>query len=201
MDLPSRWAGAWEALGAAPPPGLLETLLAAYAEPQRHYHRLEHLEECCARFDELSDLADRRSEIELALWFHDAVYDPRRRDNEERSAQWAREAISPVSREAADRVHRLVMATVHDPLPEGNDARILLDVDLGILGAPEQRFDEYEAQVRREYEWVPLPIYRRERRKILAGFLARKTLFHTARFVELYEARARANLARALARL
>lgn len=74
-------------------------------------------------------------------------------------------------------------------------------VDLWILGAPEQRFDEYEKQVREEYGWVPGPIYRRKRREILESFVARPAIYRTQRFIERYEKQARANLARALARL
>jgi predicted metal-dependent HD superfamily phosphohydrolase len=201
VDLHSRWALAWRALGAAPQSDVLQKLLAAYSEPQRHYHTLEHLEECFTNFELLRSGAEHPAEIELALWFHDAVYDTRRHDNEERSAQWARKVLGRVSKEAAERVHALVMATRHEAVPEANDARILVDVDLSILGAPEKRFDQYEAQIREEYDWVPWPLYRHERRKVLASFLARPAVFSTDTFLELYEARARRNLERALARL
>jgi predicted metal-dependent HD superfamily phosphohydrolase len=201
VDLHSRWASAWQALGAAPDPGVFRELLAAYGDSQRHYHTLQHLEECFTNFDLLRTDADHPAEIELALWFHDAIYDTHRHDNEERSAQWARKALAPDSKQAADRVHALVMATRHEAVPQGIDARILVDVDLSILGAPEARFDDYEAQIRKEYHWVPRPLYRRERRKVLASFLARATVFNTERFVQRYEAQARRNLERALAKL
>lgn len=201
MDLHSRWEAAWRALGAAADPGLFSALASAYREPHRHYHTLRHLEECFTHLEILRPSAQHVAEIELALWFHDAIYDTHRRDNEARSGQWAAQAIAPVSEEAANRVHGLVMATRHEAVPEGIDARILVDVDLSILGAPQERFDEYELQVREEYAWVPLPIYRRERRRILAAFLSRASVFNTGKFVQLYEAQARRNLERALARL
>jgi predicted metal-dependent HD superfamily phosphohydrolase len=201
VDLRSRWDGAFHTFGAAPDAALCEKLLRAYGEPHRHYHTLQHLEECFAQFDLLRKKAERPAEIELALWFHDAIYDTRRRDNEARSARWAFEVLQPLARDAAERVKMLVMATRHEAVPQGVDAQVLVDVDLSILGAPEARFDEYEAQVRREYAWVPMPLYRRQRRKILAGFLEREPIFNTKLFVERYEARARANLGRALARL
>jgi predicted metal-dependent HD superfamily phosphohydrolase len=182
-----------------PDRSLYEKLIACYSEAHRRYHTLRHLEECFARFDEIRDLARHPSEVEIALWFHDAIYDPRRDDNEERSADWARSSVPDAS--AGERVHALVMATRHDAVPAGIDARVLLDVDLAILGADAQRFDQYEIQVREEHSWVPLPIYRQKRRQILQSFLARPTIYGTARFIGEYEARARANLARALARL
>jgi predicted metal-dependent HD superfamily phosphohydrolase len=174
---------------------LYEALIKAYSEKHRHYHTLQHLEECFARFDEIADLAEHRDEVELAIWFHDAIYDPRRSDNERRSADWAQASTG------SSRVHLLVMATRHEAVPQGPDEQVLVDVDLWILGAPQQRFDEYEKQVREEYGWVPRVIYRRKRREILQSFAARPAIYSTGRFVQRYEAQARANLARALARL
>jgi predicted metal-dependent HD superfamily phosphohydrolase len=155
---------------------------------------VQHLEECFARFDEIADLAQHPAEVELALWFHDAIYEPRRNDNEERSAAWAKSTVG-------DNVGALVMATRHDAVPEGMDAKVLVDVDLWILGAPEGRFDEYERQVREEYGWIPGLIYRRKRRQILESFAARPRIYSTGKFLERYEPQARANLARSLARL
>jgi len=173
---------------------LYQELVARYREPHRRYHTLQHLEECFARFEELRAAAEHPREVELAIWFHDAIYDPRRADNEERSAAWARSV-------AGDSVATLVLATRHDALPASADATVLVDVDLWILGAPQSRFDEYEAQVREEYGWVPTLVYRRKRRALLESFVARRTIYHTERFLERYEAQARANLARSLARL
>ena len=133
--------------------------------------------------------------MELALWFHDAIYDTRRSDNEQRSADWAKSSVGNA------RIHALVMATRHQAVPQDIDAQVLVDVDLWILGAPQKRFDEYETQVRAEYAWVPGLIYRRKRRAVLESFLARPTLYNTERFTERYEKQARANLARAVARL
>jgi predicted metal-dependent HD superfamily phosphohydrolase len=133
--------------------------------------------------------------VELALWFHDAIYDTHRSDNEERSADWAKSSVRNV------RVHALVMATRHEAVPHDIDAQVLVDVDLWILSAPEERFDEYEAQIRQEYGWVPGPIYRHKRKAILESFVARAAIYNTSRFIERYEAQARANLARSLARL
>jgi predicted metal-dependent HD superfamily phosphohydrolase len=174
---------------------LYERLIASYSEPQRRYHTLQHLEECFARFDELRDLAQYPAEVELAIWFHDAIYDPRRSDNEQRSADWAKSSVGNA------RVHALVMATRHEAVPQDIDAQVLVDVDLWVLGAPQKRFDEYETQVREEYGWVPRPIYRRKRRAVLESFLARPTIYNTRRFIERCEKQARANLARSIARL
>lgn len=162
--------------------------------PHRRYHTLQHLEECFARFDEIAELAEHPADVELAIWFHDAIYDPHRSDNEQRSADWARSSTGNAN------VHALVMATRHQAIPRSLDEKVLIDVDLWILGAPPERFDEYEKQVREEYGWVPGLIYRRKRRAILESFVARPAIYRTERFIQRYEAQARANLARSLAR-
>ena len=103
--------------------------------------------------------------------------------------------------EAAGRVAGLVLATKHDALPDGADARLLVDVDLSILGAEEARFEQYEAQVRQEYAWVPSVLFRRNRAKLLSSLLSRPALYSTSWFAERLEQRARKNLARSIAQL
>ena len=93
-DLDRRWAEAWTALGRPVPDDLLAELRERYAEPQRRYHTLEHVRESLDRAAETRSFQTHPAEIDLAIWFHDAVYDPRRADNEERSAQWAANALS-----------------------------------------------------------------------------------------------------------
>jgi len=202
--LQRSWQRAWRALGPDPrDDALLERLLACYREPHRRYHTLQHLAECLAHFDPVRHLALAPGEVELALWFHDAIYDVRRHDNEACSAAWARDELlaAGVAADAAARVHELVMATRHATLPGTHDAMLLVDIDLSILGAPPDRFDEYEAQIRAEYAWVEEGAFRSKRRDVLAGFLARPAIFGTGPFRAALEAAARANLLRSLERL
>jgi len=178
-------------------------LLARYAEPHRAYHTQQHLSECLALFDELRHLAVHPAEVEAALWFHDAIYDVHRHDNEALSADWARAALlqASASVDVAARVHALVMATRHSVAPQTSDEQLLVDIDLAILGAPPQRFAEYEAQIRREYAHVPQDVFTAKRGEILAGFLARPVLYGTAALRERLDATARANLRAAIASL
>ncbi|UZT77368.1 hypothetical protein OF113_20420 [Ectopseudomonas chengduensis] len=87
--LPSSWARAWSDLGLQPPPGLFDQLVRAYEEPQRHYHSLQHLRECLTHFEQARHLAQQPGEVAIALWFHDAIYDVRGKNNERQSADWA----------------------------------------------------------------------------------------------------------------
>ncbi|WP_431257118.1 HD domain-containing protein [Roseateles chitinivorans] len=201
------WTRAWSALvGAGAEPGkadgtaLRDALLVRYAEPQRKYHTRQHLEECLALFDEVGELAAHPAEVEMALWFHDAIYDVKGSGNEERSAEWAHEALLDVgvTREVADRVRQLVLVTKHDGVPASIDEQVLVDIDLAILGAERPRFDEYERQIRDEYGYVPGFLFRRKRRQILRIFLDRPVLYSTPALRDRLDARARENLRRAV---
>ena len=203
-DLSRRFGELLRRLGATgDPQQLADAVLAAWAEPDRLYHDLDHLRDCLAELDGApADGADR-DRVEAALWFHDAIYDPRAGDNEARSAEWARRALAElgVPAAAADDVARLVMLTRHtDPTPDPS-GRLLCDIDLAILGREPEAFDVYDRRIREEYAWVSDPDFRATRIGVLTGLLARAPLYQTEHFQRRYETVARTNLARALERL
>ncbi|CAN5659793.1 hypothetical protein BH11PSE8_BH11PSE8_24390 [soil metagenome] len=197
------WVAAWAALGLKAPPGLRADLDAAWAEPHRHYHDPRHLAECLVLWSRWRASFERPGEVGLALWFHDAVYDPKAAGNEVASAAWAARALlqAGATSEVAQRVYDLVLATRHDAPALGIDAQGLVDIDLSILGSAPERFAQYDADVRREYDWVPGFRYRRARRTVLQSFLDRPRIYATSVAFELLEAQARLNLAGALERL
>ena len=145
-------------------------------------------------------LAGGNGVVEVALWFHDAVCDTRSHRNELLSAEWA-ELELDTNHSVAAQVRELILATKHDAIPSTPDAQLLADIDLSILGAPRERFLEYETQVRQEYEWVPDEVFRRERVKILQRFLDRPSIYSTAFFRERLEDAARENVADSICRL
>lgn len=198
-----RWRKLLESLGLTDADGTFERLRHAWSEPHRHYHTAEHLLACLRTLDTACASAERPDEVELALWFHDAVYRGRGGDDELHSADWARAFVLDAGgeRALADRVHSLVLATRHDAVPSDADARLLVDVDLSILGAEEAVFDAYERAVREEYRWVPGPLFRARRRAILLAFQGRDRIFATDALHAALEDRARRNLARAIAAL
>jgi predicted metal-dependent HD superfamily phosphohydrolase len=193
-----RWPVVWQRLGAASIPDVSD-LLHRWAEPQRCYHTTAHLAHCLATYD-CNPLRDAR--VELALWFHDAVYNPHASDNEERSAELARLVATPagLTPETIDVVVGCILATRHREPPANAAQALTLDVDLAILGETRRRFDRYDAAIRAEYAWVPEEAYRRERGRILAGFARRDDLFTTPWFRRRYLDTARANLRRAVRR-
>lgn len=201
--LAASWDAAWSALGRGAPVGLRQELEAAWSEPHRHYHDNRHLGECLALWTRWRDQCDRPGEVAIALWFHDAVYDPKASGNEVNSAAWAARSLlnAGLPTETGQRVHDLVMATRHDTSAQGRDAKLIVDIDLAILGSPGERFERYDQDVRKEYAWIQGFRYRSQRAYVLQGFLDRARLYHGASAVELLEARARTNLAAAISRL
>ena len=197
-----RFRSVWRALGLTAAEGLFETLRTRYAEPHRAYHNAQHVEECLTLLDAVRAECERPDAVELALWFHDAIYDPRASGNETRSAEWATHELQSAGARPAlvDTVRDLILATRHDATPQTRDAQIVTDIDLAILGTSAERFREYEEQVRREYSWVPGEVFRHERARLLRGFLARRSIYATPFFHHL-EKRARVNLTASLARL
>jgi len=181
---------------------LLAELTAAYSEPHRRYHTLQHIESCLRELGKHRPHAVQPTEIRWALLFHDAIYDARRSDNEARSADWACRVMQELQRpdDEIARMRKMILATAHAATAETPDEALLLDIDLSILAADEATFDEYDRAIRVEYEWVPEEAYRAGRSKVLEGFLKRDRIFQTAAYRQ-QEPAARRNIERALAKL
>jgi predicted metal-dependent HD superfamily phosphohydrolase len=179
-----------------------EKLVAAYSAPGRHYHNVQHLENLFAQvaaFPQQDAVV-----VGLAIWYHDAVYEALRGDNEAKSAEWALAFLAETTLEPARRarVADLIRRTADhtQPQPPGDaDLLLFLDADLSILGAPAAAYWDYARQVRREYRLVPDLLYRPGRRKVLAKLLAAPVLFHTPALREAFDAPARRNLQAELA--
>lgn len=200
----NRWSALWRAAGVDDAPvQWYERLTTAYAEPHRHYHNQLHIGECLVEFDQARHLAVYPAAVELALWFHDAVYKPRAGDNEEQSAALLKccAVETGVPGSLVETAARLVMVTKNHEVGADADAALMVDVDLSILGQSEDRFSEYEQQIRKEYGWVPRPIFASKRAEILQRFLARPTIFATEWFRAKYEQQARRNLKASIANL
>jgi predicted metal-dependent HD superfamily phosphohydrolase len=197
--LQQGWVRLLGRLGVSPadayPP--FDDLVARYAEPQRHYHNLEHVAEVLKVAAKLADAGGNADGIALAVWYHDAVYDPRAKDNEERSAALAVAVLAPlgVPKELLERVADLIRATAHTTaVPADAESAILLDADLAILGAEVGRYRRYADAIRGEYAWVDDAAYREGRAKVLETFLARDRIYRTERMFAAGEEAARANL-------
>ncbi|CDX11680.1 conserved hypothetical protein [Mesorhizobium sp. ORS 3324] len=187
---------------------LKSELSALYQAGDRHYHSLAHIEAMLSLAEDCRDRLHDRQAVEAAIWFHDAVYDSRAKDNEAKSADLAEQKLSGrISPERLSRIVAMINATATHQLPPlddkkaASDAALFLDMDLAILGAEPDVFAAYEKAVRREYGWVEEPIWRAGRAAVLKSFLRRPNIYHTAEFRRRFEAQARQNMEHSLAAL
>jgi predicted metal-dependent HD superfamily phosphohydrolase len=197
-----RWLSLMEAWGLPPGEETWRELVAAYGQKHRHYHTGAHIDACLRHLDACAQALDQPHEVELALWFHDAVYSPLSSKNERRSADWARTFLARrrAPPEAIGRVVDLVMATRHEATTRTKDESFLVDIDLSILGAEPPVYEAFEQAIRKEYRHVPAALYRAGRARLLGRFLARPRIYRNLPFTQR-ENQARANLARAVAQL
>lgn len=187
---------------------LRRDLTARYSGEDRHYHGLGHIEALLDLAREYRALLADPEAVEAAIWFHDAVYDSKAKDNEAQSADLARQKLTGrVEGGRLERIAAMIEATATHALPglaeeaAQRDAALFLDMDLSVLGASPDAFDAYERGVREEYEWVPEPAWTAGRGAVLRNFLVRPAIFHTQEFRDRFEAQARENMERSLARL
>jgi predicted metal-dependent HD superfamily phosphohydrolase len=204
-SLRSGWLSLQAGLDVPLDPALcaFDRLAAIHSTPDRAYHNLEHLAEMDRNIERLApDIGDLDA-VRLAVWFHDAISDTRRSDNEERNAALASDVLATlsVSRRTIEHVTAMIRATAHltstDP-PADSDTAALLDADLAILGATSERYSRYARDIRLEYHWAPEADSRRGRAAVLKAFLARPRLFHHAVTHAEGDEGARRNLVREL---
>ncbi|MGE3296626.1 MAG: hypothetical protein AB7I68_04670 [Porticoccaceae bacterium] len=179
------------------------SLMAAYAGKGRHYHSKEHIAACLRHLDSCISQIAKPHEVELALWFHDAIYKPFSGGNEQKSADWAASFLSENGATGEDvaRVHRLIMVTEHNAPTHTKDESILVDIDLSILGADPQTYDLFERDVRSEYKLVPLFMYKKKRAEVLKTFLDRPNIYQNEPFATEREHQAKENLRNAISLL
>ena len=179
-------------------------LVARWTQPHRHYHDLAHLAAVLNVVDDHAAWATDAGPVRLAAWFHDAVYAPRRDDNEEASAALAYSVLRRLGMEPGkiDEVARLVKLTErHDPQPGDRNGELLCDADLSVLGGDTEAYRHYAHRIRMEYAHMPDHAFRAGRIGVLRRLLALPSLYHVPALREAWETRARENLTRELAAL
>jgi predicted metal-dependent HD superfamily phosphohydrolase len=202
--LETRWLGLFKPFAET---GYLESgldgLVGRYLEPHRHYHNLNHVKVSLDAFDRIAQNLTDPFAIEAAIWFHDVVYEPKSSKNEAQSAEYASDFLSPtkLSPSVVAEIDRLIRLTRQPADPSTEDEKYLIDIDLSTLGAGREQYDRYEAMIRKEYAYVPEPLYKKGRRALLSTFLNGEHIYRTRYFRERFEAQARANIGRALKKL
>lgn len=204
IALAKRWMTLFQPYASEPwRQNTLSDLLEHYQEPHRHYHNLQHIQECLAQLESVFSWLEDPVAVEIALWFHDAIYDPKAHDNELQSSKYASECLQQTAlpQTMIDQVVYFILLTQHPAQPCTRDEQFLIDIDLSILGATHSRFAAYEKAIRQEYQHVPLLLYRLARHKLLRQFVEAERLFNTDYFHQKYAEQAHINLTWALKEL
>jgi len=198
-----HWTSLISALGN--PKGvedIFKDLITRYGEPHRTYHNLEHI---ITMLDELEQFGDMLTHLEeaWAIWHHDAVCDPKAKDNEEQSDLISKNHARKLGLPDlfGELAGTFILATKHSALPLDDRAKIVVDLDMAILGKPEKEFDSYEARIRREYDCISQPDFYANRSRILQSFLDRPSIYSTELFRSKYESIARKNMERSIGQL
>jgi len=198
-DLRRRWHDAMRGIGAPMlRDDIYRELVSAYTGPDRHYHDIRHIADCLREFDGVRHLAHNPDALQVAIWFHDVVYDGRRMDNEEQSAEVAADALQRLGASDAfiEQVQQLILFTRHNTEPDTPDGKLMVDIDLTSLALAPDRFDENSRRIRSEYLHVPDETFVRNRNDMLGGLLKRPRIYYTDVFYDRCEGQARENLER-----
>lgn len=198
--LKKRWLKLWKRVEAKGDPyKIYAELITLYSDERRTYHNLDHITHCLKEFAAVKHLCEHPDEVEMAIWFHDAIYDPKAKDNEEKSAEFARQILEEMKalQNIADVAPYLILATKHIEPPKNIDAQVLADIDLSSLGALPEEFDGNSENIRKEYG-LSEEQWKIGRAEFLKRFLAKPSIYLTEHFRQKYENRARDNLQRAI---
>jgi len=178
-------------------------LCAMYSQGHRVYHNFDHIIACLKHLDTVKDKLESPRAVELAVWFHDCIYNIFCSKNEEKSAQYAVESLAALQaeEEIIVQVNGLIMTTMHPATPESPDEQYMADMDIAVLGSSQEKYKDYEKAIRYEYKWIPGFIYRKQRSLLLQSFLKQKRIYMTDYFFEKFETAARENIAGAIGKL
>lgn len=183
-----------------------EDIIQHYSEPNRAYHNQKHILNSLKEFDLIKnkDHNLKFGTVEMAIWYHDVIYDVSANDNEEKSAKYAKLKCEEMNLPKAfiEDVQSLILATKHNNLNVSQNAKYLMDIDLVSLGKPADIFDKYDDQIFTEYSSVySKEDYQKGRAEFFKSMLDRPFIYSTKYFQDKYEEQARENLNRSYTKL
>jgi len=199
----AEWSLLMANLGFGENTDVFTDLKKRYNEQHRKYHNVAHIDSVLTELEKTQHIAENKNSIQLALWFHDAIYNTFSKSNEKDSADLAVAFISDNSgsQQLQQTVHSLIMATEHNFTPKLNDQKLIVDIDLSILGSSESQYAEFESAIRKEYKYVPWFIFKKKRIEVLQYFLDREAIFSHVYYFDLLEKQARVNITNAIDKL
>ena len=200
------WLELWHFFSAkGDPQAVFDRIVAQYSAPSRKYHDMSHLEHVLLELQSVKFLfCDNLYEyyvVMLALFFHDAIYDPTVKDNEIQSALLAKQIVKEVGLpdELGEKVAQYIEATDHSQMSADFFIQIICDIDLSPLGCPAEQYEANTAKIRQEYQMFSKEEFLDGRTKFTESFLARPSIYQTWYFQDKYERRAWENLVVSLA--
>lgn len=197
----SRFEALWarNSISAVNGTEIANTLLERYSEADRHYHTIEHIEFCLSLFDQVADQCVNSDAVELAIWFHDAIYNFPLVENEKLSADYFMDASEGyMADDLRQNIFRQVITTDHKVRPVDPDQQILVDIDLSSFGRPWDQFIKDGQNVRRELAYQDDGFFYQQQISFMKQLVARKDFYNTPWFQQQFEATARSNLSRYL---
>lgn len=175
---------------------VFDELRSLYDEGARPYHNFGHVEDCLHVFDYIDHRTLRRREVLAAIYYHDAFYDSKRKDNEERSAHLAKQRLMSCGYKSSfgEDVFQIIMGTKHAGGLTDPAAQLMADIDLAGFAVDSKSFHDNTRKIREEYAWVPDEDFRKGRKEFFRSMLARPAIYYLEPFKYLFESRARENL-------
>ncbi|WP_139419536.1 HD domain-containing protein [Chryseobacterium mulctrae] len=167
-----------------------------YSGKSRYYHNLQHLENMFEEIDAVRNQIEKFDNISFSIFYHDVIYDPTSKLNEEKSADIAKERLESldVNNDDIQKVYKQILSTKSHQKSKDEDTNFLLDADLSILGKSSEVYSEYTKQIRKEYSIYPDFLYKPGRKKVLQHFLELESIYKTEFFKNKYETQARENI-------
>ncbi len=170
-------------------------IYASYTGKSRYYHNLGHLSNMISELNEIESSVSELDTILFSIYYHDIVYKSTKSDNEYQSALLFEKRISKTNFPEIQKCYKQIEATKEHKTSVDEDANILLDLDLSILGKDKSEYQEYCSNIRKEYSIYPDFMYHTGRKKVLNHLLNLDSIFKTKYFLDKYEESARKNLA------
>lgn len=200
----ARFLNLWQRSCADPSPAdhIIDELEAGYGEPHRRYHTAWHIAYCLAQFDLASGQMAEPDTVELALWFHDLIYDPFASDNELQSAErFKHHAGGRMDPQLVDRVYGSIMATVHTHAPSALEQQYTVDIDLSSFGLPPDEFVKDSVNVRNEFPHLTEAEFAERNCRFLQSLMDRPHVYFTEFYRNRHEQAARRNLSERIKKL
>jgi predicted metal-dependent HD superfamily phosphohydrolase len=174
-----------------------QLLINAYNEEQRVYHTLQHIEDCLKLFDEIKSQLQNPDAVELAIWFHDVIYQINSSDNEELSADlfmnMSEDVLEPAMRH---QIYQHIIATLHNGSEMlDHDTRYMVDIDLSSFGLPWDQFIQNSREVREEMSHIPDEVFYPKQCAFQKSLLKHGRFYQTDYFFKNYEQSALNNIA------